>query len=53
MCLRIQAEQAIITLTPTKIEIIMSSNVNGILLRPVLGIVLAIDGVAYVMATVW
>ena len=31
----------------------MSNNVNLIVLRPVFGIVLAIDGAAYVMATVW
>ena len=44
-CLHIQEEQATIILMPTKIYIIMSYNVNPILLRPVLGIRLAIDSV--------
>ena len=41
--LHIRAEQAVIILMPTKIKIIMSDNLNPILWRPVLGIVLAID----------
>ena len=44
-CLHIQAEQAMIFLMPTKIQVIMSNNVNSILLRLALGIVLAIDSV--------
>ena len=43
--LHIWAEQATIILMPTKIQIIMSNNVNLILLRPVLGTVPAIDSV--------
>ena len=41
--LHMRAEQATIILMPTKIQIIMGSSVNPILLRPVLGTVLAID----------
>ena len=44
-CLHIWVEQAIIILMPKKIQIIMSSSVNPILLRPVLGTVLARDSV--------
>ena len=44
-CLHIQAEQVMIFLMPTKIQVILSNNVNSILLRLVLGIVLAIDSV--------
>ena len=43
--LHIWAEQATTTLMPTKILISMSKSVNPILLRPVLGIVLAINSV--------
>ena len=43
--LHMQAEQATIILMSTKIYIIMINSVNPILLRPVLGIVLAIDSV--------
>ena len=43
--LQICAEQATVILMPTKILIIMSNNVNPILLRPVLGTVLATDSV--------
>ena len=43
--LHIQAEQATIILMPTEIQMIMSSSVNPILLRPVLGILLAINSV--------
>ena len=39
-CLHISTEQAAITLMPTGIQIIRSSSVNPILLRPVLGIML-------------
>ena len=46
--LHIWAEQATIILMPTKIQI-MSNSVNPILLRPVLGIVLAIDSVVLKM----
>ena len=34
-------------------QIIMSNNVDPTVLRPVLRIVLAIDGVAHVIAAVW
>ena len=44
-CLHIQAEQATITLMPRMIQIVTSNDVNPILLRPVLGIVLNIDSV--------
>ena len=44
-CLHIWVEQAIIILMPQKIQIIMSSSINPILLRPVLGTVLARDSV--------
>ena len=44
-CLHTLAEQATIILLPTKIQMIMSNSVNPILLRLVLGIVLAIDSV--------
>ena len=44
-CLHIQAEQAIIILIFTEIQIIMSISVNPILLRPVLGIMLPIGSV--------
>ena len=40
-----QAEQATITLMPRMIQIVTSNDVNPILLRPVLGIVLNIDSV--------
>ena len=40
-----QAEQATITLMPRMIQIVTGSDVNPILLRPVLGIVLNIDSV--------
>lgn len=40
-----QAEQATITLMPRMIQIVTSNDVNPILLRPVLEIVLAIDSV--------
>ena len=40
-----QAEQATITLMPRMIQIVTGNNVNPILLRPVLGIVLNIDSV--------
>ena len=43
--LHIWAEQATTILMPTKISINMSKSVNPILLRPVLGIVLAINSV--------
>ena len=43
--LHIKAEQATIILMSTNIYIIMNYSVNPILLRPVLGIVLAIDSV--------
>ena len=43
--LHIWAEQATIILMSPKVEIIISNSVNPILLRPVLGIVLAIDSV--------
>ena len=39
------AEQAIIILKPTKMYIITHDNVNPILLRPILGIVLTTDSV--------
>ena len=44
-CLYIWAEQATIILMPTKVQIIMSSSVNPILLRLVLRSVLAIHSV--------
>ena len=44
-CLHIQAEQATIILIPTEIQMIMSSSVNPILLRPVLAITLPIGSV--------
>ena len=52
------AEQATIILMPTKIQIIFSSSVNPILLRSVLGTVLAIDSVMlkmewFVITAVW
>ena len=40
-----QAEQATITLMPRMIQIVTSNDVNPILMRPVLGIVLNIDSV--------
>ena len=40
-----QAEQATITLMPRMIQIVTGNNVNPILLRPVLGIVLNTDSV--------
>ena len=43
--LHIQAEQATIILMPTEIQMIMTSSVNPILLRPVLGITLPIGSV--------
>ena len=52
-CLHIWVKQAAIILMLTKMQIIMSSNVDPILLRPVLKIVLATDGVAHVIAVVW
>ena len=48
-----QAKQATITLMPRMIQIVTSNDVNPILLRPVLRIVLATDGVAHVIAVVW
>ena len=44
-CLHIWVEQVIIILMSKKIQIIMSSSVNPVVLRPVLGIVLARDSV--------
>ena len=43
--LHVWAIQITIILMPTKIQIIMSNNVNPILLRPVLGIMLIIDSI--------
>ena len=43
--LRSQAEQDTIILLPPKIQIIMNSSVNPLLLRPVLGTALGIDSV--------
>ena len=40
-----QAEQATITLMPRMIQIVTSNDINPILMRPVLGIVLNIDSV--------
>ena len=45
--LHIQAEQAIHIFMPTKTQIIISNSVNPILLRPVLGTVLATDSVLF------
>ena len=52
-CLHTWAKQAKIILMLTKMQIIMSNNVDPTVLRPVLRIVLAIDGVAHVIAAVW
>ena len=43
VCVHIRAEQALTILTPTRIYIIMWNNVNAILLRTVLRLVLSID----------
>ena len=45
VCVHIRAEQALTILTPTRIYIIMWNNVNAILLRTVLRLVLSIDWV--------
>ena len=42
-CIHIWAEQALTILTPRRIYIIMWNNVNAILLRTVLRLVLSID----------
>ena len=45
LCLRLWDEKAAVILMSTKIEIIVSISVSPLLLKPVLGIVFAIDSV--------